>query len=336
MGDVWMCAWRNFGGLPEIMSFAAKGTVQPVTARGARGLWESCSDGGLVPLNDGTLVPLEEATYDDIREAYYADLRNAFVQAGETEDMPEVLRESFELRRLREGLGSPRAPTVARPPGYPGVQDDGLVVRLEQPVYHMGPPGDVVEGQSSHDDSEESTPTAGSTTSGGARRLLETGSDATSCSRGDSGVSHQSSASRVASLGIALIPHAQGAPTVEEISPEGSWELWIVLGLIVVVSMGVGVLGAWCVGRYMGSSRVALMNQQPADSDRDGVAGDQVSTPVNQAASRPQTLSPVINIMGVYLKRSRQEVWMSKRLKQSAAKDHVPGLQDPRPRVLGV
>ncbi|OLP90889.1 Retrovirus-related Pol polyprotein from transposon TNT 1-94 [Symbiodinium microadriaticum] len=122
--------------------------------------------GVLIPLNNGTLVPLEEATYDDIRDAYYADLRNAFVQAGETEDMPEVLRENAELRRLREGLGSPRAPTVARPPGYPEVEDGRLVVRLEQPVYQVGLADDVIEGQSS--------------ASGGARQLPETGSDATS------------------------------------------------------------------------------------------------------------------------------------------------------------
>ena len=265
----------------------------------------------LIPLNNGTLVPLEEATYDDIRDAYYADLRNAFVQAGEAEDMPEVLRENAELRRLREGLGSPRAPTVTRPPGYPEVEDGGLVARLEQPVYQLEPVDDVIEGQSSDDESEESSPTAGSTASGGARQLPETGSDATSRSRGDSVASHQGSVSRVAGLSVALIPRAQGARAAEEMSSGGSWELWIILGLIVAVSIGVGVLGAWCVGRCTSRSLVVPWNQKPVDLDNEDGTGNQVKTPVNQAPSRPQHLSPVINITvtgGVFEERASKGV----------------------------
>ena len=295
--------------------------------------------GVLIPLNNGTLVPLEEATYDDIRDAYYADLRNAFVQAGETEDMPEVLRENAELRRLREGLGSPRAPTVARPPGYPEVEDGRLVVRLEQPVYQVGPAGDVFEGQSSDDESEESSPTAGSTASG-ARQLPETGSDATSCSRGDSVASYQGSVSRIAGLSVALIPHAQGATAAEEMSSEGSWELWFILGLVVVVSIGVGVLGAWCVGGCLSRNVVVPVNQKPVNSDNGGEAGDQVRTPVNRATSRPPHVSPVINITvtgGVFEERASKgvDVQVTETVSGQGPLASTAGPQTPGSRGLG-
>ena len=255
------------------------------------------ASGVMIPLNDGSLVPLEEATYEDVREAYYADLRDAFVQAGQVEDMPEVLREGTEFQRLREVLGSPRAPTVARPPGYPDGYGGGLVLDLERPVYHIGDqPGVADEDQSSTDESEQSMSVVGSTASGGARHLLETGS-AASASLSSSGASHQSAASRVVGLSTLMFSQAQGASMRSDTVQDSGWELWVVLGLIVIVSMGVGAFGAWLVWKCSGSSRSFASGGQPsAELVGEQVGCDVGSTPASGTVQQPQVSSPVINI----------------------------------------
>ena len=253
--------------------------------------------GVMIPLNDGTLVPLEEATYEDIRDAYYADLREAYVQAGQFDEMPGILREDPEFQRVRDRFGSPRVPTVARPPGYPGLPEGELVVGLDRPVYQIGGvPRDVGEAESSEEESEQVSSTSRSTTSGGARDLQETGSAATSLSRGVSGASHQSAVSRAASLGVALLPQVQGATVTDSEVQTSSWELWVVLSLIVVVSMCAGACGMWAVWKYVDGCRGVSMGHRSDAPVSEDASCENVSTPASQHLQPVQAPSPVINI----------------------------------------
>ncbi|CAE7234908.1 RE1, partial [Symbiodinium necroappetens] len=66
--------------------------------------------------SSAVVEPLLNEEHEEILQ-YYADLRGAYVQA---EEVPEGIREDAVRDRLIEALGPPRAPTVPRPPGYPG------------------------------------------------------------------------------------------------------------------------------------------------------------------------------------------------------------------------
>ena len=252
--------------------------------------------GMMIPLNDGSLVPLEEATYEDITDAYYADLREAFVQAGEFEEMPGILREDPEFQRVRERFGSPRVPTVARPPGYPGVPND-VVVELERPVYQVGEQARADDAsQSSSDESVNSMLLVGSTTSGGARDLQEAESDA-SVSRSGSGASNPSTASRVAGLSVLMIPRAQGASLSTELVQDTSWELWVVLGLVVAVSMCLGAFGFWLVWKCFASTdNTSSKNPTSVALVSEEVGCDAASTPAGASRQQLHTSSPVVNI----------------------------------------
>ena len=267
------------------------------------------AQGIVIPLNDGSTVPLEEATYEDIRDAYYADLREAFVQAGEFEEMPGILREEPDFQRIRDRWGSPRAPTVARPPGYPGGTDN-LVVELERPVYQVEEQAGAVGGeQSSTDQSESSMSAVGSTTSGGARDLLEVESEATG-SRGRSGASNQSTASRVAGMSAFMLTHAQGASLSAELTQDSDWELWFVLCLVVLVSMFLGALGLWVAWSCFASgNHKCLESRNSGESVGEGVGCGVVDMPKDRARQHHQPSSPVINITvtgGVFEGRAQQ------------------------------
>ncbi|CAE7254294.1 RE1 [Symbiodinium microadriaticum] len=215
---------------------------------------------------------------------------------GEFEEMPGILREDPEFQRVRERFGSPRVPTVARPPGYPGVPND-VVVELERPVYQVGEQARADDAsQSSSDESVNSMLLVGSTTSGGARDLQEAESDA-SVSRSGSGASNPSTASRVAGLSVLMIPRAQGASLSTELVQDTSWELWVVLGLVVAVSMCLGAFGFWLVWKCFASTdNTSSKNPTSVALVSEEVGCDAASTPAGASRQQLHTSSPVVNI----------------------------------------
>ena len=191
----------------------------------------------LIPLADGTLVDIQVASDADVRNAYFSDLRAAF---GESE-VPVNLRSEADRLRALTLFGPPRAPTVNPPPGYPAVYaDDQHVAQLD-----LNEPDQLEDEDEDSDESESSPSTGGSTETGGEVR---------------SGNSRSSRASGVGSVGslamVGLMSMPQGAQgmTSEGSDPQdGSWELGIIVSLVVLVSMGLGALAMslwWrCIGR---------------------------------------------------------------------------------------
>ena len=227
--------------------------------------------------NPTAVEPPRSPTYEDIVEEYYAELRTAYVNA---EDVPELIREGADRRRFVEVQGPARAPTVARPPGYPGQhpENPNPVALLEEHVYQVG---------LQESDSEDlSSSSHGSTTTGGAVRAAESDGGRLSSHGSGLSLSSQGTTSRVLGLAAVTLPTAARGADANRHQLEGvSWELWVVLGLVVTVSM---LFGAVCM--YLSWMCFGKRNEAVAEDASPEQASRRTSS------DDKQLYSPVINI----------------------------------------
>ena len=229
---------------------------------------------------------LQGMTYEDIRDMYYADLRSAYEHA---EDIPEGLQYPVNYADVVALLGSPRAPTVPRPPGYP--TEAGVLSEDDDP----GPQPYLVvnrdEGVDS-DLSEMSSDEDASTASGDLDRARDFGTGSSVRSQGSVSSGGASATRSVTAVTLAAsVTGVQGrAQNFEDVS-EGSVELWVVLGLVVCVSMVFGMLltcACWkCWNRRVGAEALRESQGDREVQDQGKDCSDRVGS---------ISLSPVVNV----------------------------------------
>ena len=153
------------------------------------------------------------------------DVRGAYMQ-GPARELEYVRRPSGQPPD--DMLAQARAPTVPRPPGYPGQAEeraDDMVRNQANRVVYVDD-----EGWLDSDDEGESTdsgmPRGHSSSSGGSARSRRSGRSLT-----------------VVSIAASL--QSASGHRLYEAEEDSSWELWIVLGLVVVCSALIGVGCAW-------------------------------------------------------------------------------------------
>ena len=193
-----------------------------------------------------------------------------------------------ELEYVRRPSGLPpddmlaqaRAPTVPRPPGYAGrVEEraDGMDRNQANRVVY----GDD-EGWLESDDEDESSIGEWTTDSGMPRGHSSSG--------GGSARSPRSGRSLTV-MSIAAPLRSASGHQLHEAQEDGSWELWIVLGLVVVCSVLIGVGCAWvCCLR----SQRCLGHREPLDCQE---IEKFPRVPASEGSERNAvSLSPVVNI----------------------------------------
>ena len=177
---------------------------------------------------------LEEAALVRITDSWRlggVDVREAYVQ-GPARDLEYVRRP--HVLPPSDMLAQARAPTVPRPPDYPG-QVEGQANGANRNQANRVVYGDD-EGWLESDNEDESSIGEWTTDSGMPRGR--------SSSSGGSAGSRRSGRS-VAVMSVAASLHSASGHQLNGGQESGSWELMIVLGLVIVCSVLVGVVCAW-------------------------------------------------------------------------------------------